>query len=94
VARSPHLARLRLLSGVAELPIKPNVFLEWQKLVEEVCDADDLSFETACDVFKARFLCLGMCEGNSMATTVSVVRVECVQTPDCRAACTLYYVGS
>jgi hypothetical protein len=56
VARSQHLARLRLLPGEAELPIRPDAFLAWQDFVEEVCAAEDLSLETACEVFEARFL--------------------------------------
>jgi hypothetical protein len=80
VARSPHLARLRLLPGVAELPIRPDAFLAWQDLVEEVCDAEDLRLDTACEVFEARFLRLGMCGDNSIAT----IQAECVQTPDSR----------
>jgi hypothetical protein len=65
VARSQHLARLRLLPGVAELPIRPDVFLVWQDLVEEAWNAEDLSLETACEVFEARFLRLGtlVCAG-------------------------------
>jgi hypothetical protein len=73
VARSPHLARLRLLPGVAELPIRPDAFIAWQDLVDKVCDAKDLSLETACEVFKARFLRLGMCGDNSMA----IIQAEC-----------------
>jgi hypothetical protein len=65
VARSPHLARLRLLPGVAELPIRPDAFVAWQDLVERVCDAEDLSVETACEVFKARFLRLSRCAGTT-----------------------------
>jgi hypothetical protein len=56
VARSPHLARLRLLPGVAELPIRQDTFMTWQDLVEEVCDVEELSLETGCEVFEARFL--------------------------------------
>jgi hypothetical protein len=59
VARSPHLARLRCLAGVAELPVRPDTFLAWQNIVEEVCDAKTLNLETACQVFEVRFLRLG-----------------------------------
>jgi hypothetical protein len=89
VARSQHLARLRLLPGVAELPIRPDIFLVWQDLVEEACDAEDLGLETACEVFEARFLRLGMC-GDSIA----MIQAECLQTPESRTACTMHYVGS
>jgi hypothetical protein len=67
IARSPHLARLRLMPGVAELPIRPDAFIAWQDLVDRVCEAEGLSFETACEVFKARFLRLSMCRDNSIA---------------------------
>jgi hypothetical protein len=80
VARSPLLARVRLLPGVAELPIRPAAFLSWQNLVEEVCDAEDLSLETACEVFEARFLRLSVC-GDSIA----MPQADCVQTPDSRS---------
>jgi hypothetical protein len=63
VARTTHLARLRLLPGVAELPIRPDSFLAWQDVVEGVCDAEDLSLETACEVFEARFPCLWYARG-------------------------------
>jgi hypothetical protein len=86
VARSPHLARLRLLPGVAELPIRPDAFLAWQDLVEEVCGVEDLSLETACELFEARFLQLGMCGDNSIA----VILAECVQAPDSRTACVMH----
>jgi hypothetical protein len=69
VARRPHLARLRLLPGVAELPIRPDAFLTWQELVEEVFDVEDLSLETACEVHEARFVCLRMRWDNSTAGT-------------------------
>jgi hypothetical protein len=69
VARSPHLARLRLLPGVAELPIRPDTFLAWQYVVDEVCEATRLSHATACEVYEARFLCLRMCGGNLTAGT-------------------------
>jgi hypothetical protein len=79
VARSQLLARLRLLPGVAELPIRPDVFLIWQDLVEEACDAEAFCLETACAVFEARFLRLGM-SGDSIA----MIQAECVQTPESR----------
>jgi hypothetical protein len=69
VARSPHLARLRLLPGIAELPIRPDAFLVWQDLVEEDRDAEEMSLETACEVFEARFLRLDMCRDNAIAMT-------------------------
>jgi hypothetical protein len=67
LARSQHLARLHLLPGVAEIPIRPDAFLAWQDVVEGVCDAEELSFATACEVFEARFLCLGLCGDSSIA---------------------------
>jgi hypothetical protein len=90
VARSPHLAQLRLLPGVAELPIRPDAFLAWQDLVEEVYDAEDLSLEGACEVFEARILRRGMLGDNSIA----MLQAECVPSSDCRTECTLHYVGS
>jgi hypothetical protein len=69
VARSPHLARLRLLPGVAELPVRPDTFRTWQELVEEVFDFEHLSLETACEVYEARFVCLRMPGANSTAGT-------------------------
>jgi hypothetical protein len=89
VARSPHLARLRLLPGVAELPIRPDAFLAWQDFVEEVCDAEDLSLETACEVFEARFLRIGMCWDNLIA----MIQAEYVQTPETRTACIMHLCG-
>jgi hypothetical protein len=61
VARSPHLAQLRALPGGAELPIRPEIFLVWQDVVEGRCDPENVSPKTACEVFEVRLRCPFIC---------------------------------